>query len=176
MYEKILIPTDGSALGHVLMASGVDLARSLGASIVGFAVAPTFRQPLLAAAAGDHEAREHDYRSSTDRALEKLLKKMQAIADQAGVPFVASSVVSDHAAREIIVAAHRHHCDLIFMASHGRHGFARLFHRSITAQVVAQSDLPVTVEQITPEAMARYNNAIDPFAWDAVHSRANRVS
>jgi nucleotide-binding universal stress UspA family protein len=46
---------------------------------------------------------------------------------------------------EIAKAARRHRCDLIFMASHGRRGIARLLLGSETAKVLAASRIPVLV-------------------------------
>ena len=46
---------------------------------------------------------------------------------------------------EIISAAEKHHCDAIFMASHGRSGLSRLFLGSKTQRVLAHSTIPVLV-------------------------------
>jgi nucleotide-binding universal stress UspA family protein len=40
MYKRILIPTDGSKLSHATVKAGVDLAKALGATVVGFYATP----------------------------------------------------------------------------------------------------------------------------------------
>ncbi len=45
----------------------------------------------------------------------------------------------------IIAAARRKKCDVIFMASHGRSGLAKLVMGSVTQKVLAQSKIPVVV-------------------------------
>jgi nucleotide-binding universal stress UspA family protein len=51
----------------------------------------------------------------------------------------------------IIEAATTHHCDLIFMASHGRRGLASLLLGSETQRVLTHADIPVLVYR-EPEA------------------------
>jgi nucleotide-binding universal stress UspA family protein len=45
----------------------------------------------------------------------------------------------------IIKAAADHGCDLVFMASHGRHGLSKLLAGSVTQDVLAYSSIPVMV-------------------------------
>ena len=167
MYRKVLIPTDGSTLARAVATAGINFARGANASVVGFAVAPTFRRPLMAAALDDDHLAERDYRERTDRLLEKLLAAIRTKAKAAGVSFEGQAVFSDDTAREIVDAAQRNQCDLIFMGSHRRLGLARLIRRSVTAKVIALSEVPVTVYRVTPEELARYANYMDGFGIDA---------
>ncbi len=45
----------------------------------------------------------------------------------------------------IIDAANNQHCDLIVMASHGRHGISAIVLGSVTAKVLTHSTIPVLV-------------------------------
>ena len=49
---------------------------------------------------------------------------------------------SDHA---IVDAAEKHQCDLILMASHGRHGLDKLLHGNAAQGVVSHTKIPVLV-------------------------------
>ena len=166
MYRKVLIPTDGSTLARVVVTAGINFAQGANASVVGFAVAPTFRRAVMAAALDDGHLAESDYCEKTNRLLEKLLAAIRTKAEAAGVSFEGQAVTSDDTADEIVEAAQRNHCDLIFMGSHRRRGLARLIHRSVTAKVIALSEVPVTVYRVTPEELARYANQIDGFGID----------
>ena len=53
-------------------------------------------------------------------------------------------VEHEHPHRAIIDAANNQHCDLIVMASHGRHGIAILL-GSVTVKVLTHSTIPVLV-------------------------------
>lgn len=161
MICNILIPTDGTTLSRAVVAAGIALAHREGASVVLFAVAPTARRPLLAAAGADQASFEVDHRAAADHRLDRLLSQMGAIAAAASVPFRTCGVLSDDPAREIVDAAHRHGCDRIFMGSHERRGLARLLHASVTAKVKSLSDIPVTVHAVTREELFRLDNRID---------------
>jgi nucleotide-binding universal stress UspA family protein len=61
------------------------------------------------------------------------------------VPVHALHVFHDHPYSAIIDAAHTNHCDLIWMASHGRKGLTALILGSETAKVLTHSRIPVLV-------------------------------
>jgi nucleotide-binding universal stress UspA family protein len=56
-------------------------------------------------------------------------------------------VTDDFPADAIVAAAKRNKCDLIFIASHGRHGFKASMLGSQTHKVLAQSKIPVLVQR-----------------------------
>ena len=47
--------------------------------------------------------------------------------------------------RAIVDAAEKHQCDLILMASHGRHGLDKLLHGNVAQGVVSHTKIPVLV-------------------------------
>jgi nucleotide-binding universal stress UspA family protein len=83
-----------------------------------------------------------------EQALKLGRKPVDAIgkmAKVAGVRF-ASVVTKAYTPHEgIIKAARKQQCDVIFMASHGRRGIARLIMGSVTQKVLAHSKIPVVV-------------------------------
>ena len=66
-------------------------------------------------------------------------------ARQAGVAFDGQFVITDNVQQAIVDMAEQRHCDLIVMASHGRHGLDALIHGSLTKSVLAHSQVPLLV-------------------------------
>jgi len=143
MYRKILVPTDGSALSDQATSAAIDFARMCGAAIVALSVAEPI--PLIPTAEGALVIDPgFEIRTLQELARQHVEKVAQAAA-QAGIAcetVTASSMSPDH---EIIKTATEHHCDLIFMASHGRRGLSKLLAGSVTQHVLAGSPIPVLV-------------------------------
>ena len=74
-----------------------------------------------------------------------VVEGVKAKAEASGVKAKAVTVSSDLVAEAIIAATKKHKCDLIVMASHGRHGFKRLLMGSETQHVLTHSHVPVLV-------------------------------
>jgi nucleotide-binding universal stress UspA family protein len=146
MYEHLLVPVDGSELSHKAMTHAIGLAKMLGARITGFtAEAPL---PVLvveqAAMAYDVAAfQEHDKRCEAH--AREILLAFGAKAEAAGVHFDGQFVVTDDVQQAIVDLACKQNCDLIVMATHGRHGLDALIHGSLTKSVLAHSQMPLLV-------------------------------
>ena len=76
---------------------------------------------------------------------EEHVKRVDAAATAAGVPFSGLVAFSTTPYEEIIAAAEQHQCDLILMASHGRSGFDKFLMGSETQKVLEHTKLPVLV-------------------------------
>jgi nucleotide-binding universal stress UspA family protein len=147
MYQNILIPTDGSPLSLEAISAGVDLAKALGARVTGFYAAPPATpleyKGMFPIGYGDPVERA--------RAIEKTANENLAViknaAKTAGVPCGVEHVTDDFPADAIVSAAMRNKCDVIFIASHGRHGFKASLLGSETQKVLAQSKIPVIVHR-----------------------------
>jgi nucleotide-binding universal stress UspA family protein len=78
--------------------------------------------------------------------LQGLVAPVQQAGDPHGsLQVTAECIESDQPHLAILEAAQRLGCDLIVMASHGRHGIVALLLGSETQNVVTHSLLPVTV-------------------------------
>ncbi len=145
MYNKILVPTDGSALSKKAVRSAIDLAASLGAQLVALHVVP--RYPMSYFEGGMTISADDVART------EKLwADKGQAMVDAAvklakGSKVDAKGVVaqSDLVAEAVMTTARKHKCDLVVMASHGRKGLKRILMGSETQHVLTHSTIPVLV-------------------------------
>ena len=63
----------------------------------------------------------------------------------AGLAVEQHFTVSHSPSEAIVEAAKAFHCDLIIMASHGRHGLSAVLHGSETQAVIRDSKVPVIV-------------------------------
>jgi nucleotide-binding universal stress UspA family protein len=144
MYKRLLIATDGSDLSERAIDQGVNLAKTLGASVVGLHAAPSFR--LYAGAMADvTNALEEEYRHSSAERAQVCLGRVEQAAKSAGVDCHSHYTYGEPAHEAILGAAKEHKCDLVVMASHGRGSVGSLLLGSVTQKVLAHADLPVLV-------------------------------
>jgi nucleotide-binding universal stress UspA family protein len=143
MYRRVLIATDGSELAAKAEASGLALAKQLGAQVV--VVMAT--EPWSAMTNGKGFAFNfpiEEYERTAAEHAEQILAKVRSDAQKIAVA-CETVHVNDFPAEGILATAKAKDCDLIVMASHGRRGVARILLGSQAAQVVTQSTLPVLV-------------------------------
>lgn len=145
MYQRILVPTDGSPLSKKALQHATALARSCGAELVVFTAVPRYPVSYLDGAAV-FEAQDiaRIEQQWMDAARERLNAAV-AEAKAGGVKARAAVIRSDRVAESIIAAARKHKVDLIVMASHGRKGLKRLLLGSETQHVLTHSTWPVLV-------------------------------
>lgn len=145
MYQRILVPTDGSALSKKAIKSAVELAAGLGAEVVALNVVP--RYPMSYFDGGVSVSPQEMARIEKQWADngQELADAVQKAAARAGVKAKAVTVRSDLVAESILAAARKHRCDLVVMASHGRKGIKRLLLGSETQHVLTHGDIPVLV-------------------------------
>lgn len=143
MFKRILVPTDGSDLSEKAIHAAAEFARDNKGTIVGLAVGDPYPYPPFTEAAilPDQATFEKEVQTRT----ESNVKKIAAAADKVNVPFENYTLLSEDPASEIIKAAEKHSCDIVFMASHGRRGLDRLLLGSVTQKVLLRSTVPVLV-------------------------------
>jgi len=145
MFKNILVPTDGSALSRKAAQQAARLAKSVGARLTAFHVAPAYRYNIYADYIPPDFEAPKAYAARVKKVAERHLDAIAKIAQKAGVRCAASYVTSDFPADAILKAAKKHRCDAIAMATHGRSGIAKLLLGSETTKVLANSRLPVIV-------------------------------
>ncbi len=145
MYKHILLPSDGSRLSRKAVQQGLALAKSVGAKVTGFYANPGIPIEYLGVDAPMPQS-VYDAESERERKFtDKVLAEIAEAARQAGVPCDCVSVESRSAADAIVATAKKRRCDLIFMASHGRHGISAVLLGSETTKVLTHSNIPVLV-------------------------------
>lgn len=148
MYKCILVPTDGSPLSHKAAKKAVQLAKEQNAKVVGLYVAPAYRTSVFEESFVPADfMTPQQYAARTKKTAQKHLDFIKKAAEQAGVACTLAHAASEFPYMEIVKAAQRHRCDLIFMASHGRRGLSRLLLGSETSKVLAHSRIPVLVHR-----------------------------
>lgn len=145
MYQRILIATDGSDISRTAVISAIELASAIGAELVALYVVP--RYPVSYFEGGiaisvEDIARTEKQWSDKGQAV---VDAVQLEAKAQGVTANALVVQSDLVAESIILAAKKHGCDLVVMASHGRKGIKRILLGSETQHVLTHSTVPVLV-------------------------------
>jgi nucleotide-binding universal stress UspA family protein len=143
MFTTILVPTDGSPLSDKAVDAAIDLAKEMGSRLVGISVAQPL--PYVALAEGAIASDLEQFEVQAREMAQAHVQKMAEAASAANVPCDTMTALSFSPYEEIINAANRFRCDLIFMASHGRSGLQRLFVGSETQKVLAHTSLPVLV-------------------------------
>ncbi|MES3004181.1 MAG: universal stress protein [Pseudomonadota bacterium] len=145
MYQRILVPIDGSALSKKAVRSAVQLAASLGAELVAMHVVPRYPMSYfdggIAVSRADVARLEKQW---SDRAQE-LVDDAKEYGSGRGVKVKGLVVQSSAIADAIVRVAAKQKCDLIAMASHGRKGIKRILLGSETQQVLAQGSIPTLV-------------------------------
>ncbi|HET9823060.1 MAG TPA: universal stress protein [Burkholderiaceae bacterium] len=146
-YQHILLPTDGSPLSERAARAGIDLASALGARVTALYVAPAPTPVVFEGLMPVGLMTSEEHAAAIERAAARFLGVIQKAAQDAGVPFEGLSVTSEYPAETIVDTAVKRHCDLIFMASHGRKGVTALLLGSETAKVLTHARTPVLVHR-----------------------------
>jgi nucleotide-binding universal stress UspA family protein len=147
MYQRILLPTDGSALSRKAITAGVHFARENGAAVIGVHVIPMLHDDQLEAWM-HHDPHLVERRQALfDKFADDYLAFVTDSAKAARVPCSVYKVRAAEASAGILSAADDARCDLVFMASHGwRNDQAQLL-GSATLKVLHFSKAPVLVHK-----------------------------
>jgi len=145
MYVNILIPTDGSELAGKAVQHGIALAKRIGAKTTALTVLPPFHMfttdtQMLEDTPAQYKARMREH-------SKKTLGAVARDAQAAGVACETVHVEHEHPYQAIIETAEAKGCDLIVMASHGRHAIAAIVLGSETVKVLTHSKIPVLVHR-----------------------------
>jgi nucleotide-binding universal stress UspA family protein len=143
MFKTILVPTDGSPQSEKAATAAVKFAKEVGGKIIGISVVEPHPSALLSDS--DFFGSTHGFVEKAHDLAQEYVQKIAAAASVANVPCETVAVHSARPYEEIIKAANKSNCDIIFMASDGRKGLAGLFVGSETQKVLAHSTIPVLV-------------------------------
>ena len=142
MFTSILIPTDGSEKAVIAASKAVELAKEQGAKLTAVVVIDPF--PYIGL--GEVSAFGlQAYLSEAQAMATQSLDGVRAMAEEAGVPFMAETIERSAVFEGILDAATEQGCDLIVMGSHGRSGVKALILGSETQKVLTHSRIPVLV-------------------------------
>ena len=145
MFRNIMVPTDGSALSRKAIKKAVALAKTTGARVTGFHVAPGYNFNVYAEYIPPDFILPRDFEAQAKKVATRHLESIKKECGASGVPCATYHVCSDFPADAIVKAAKKYKCDLIAMASHGRSGLTKLLIGSETQKVLANTSIPVLV-------------------------------
>ncbi|MFW6318509.1 MAG: universal stress protein [Halorubrum sp.] len=137
LYDRILVPTDGSAEGERAVGHALDIAAVHDATVHAVHVVDTASyagMPMEASWEGVSELLRGD--------AAEAVREVEELAAGTGID-VDTAVVEGSPAREIVRYAEGNGCDLIVMGTHGRGGIDRLLLGSVAEKVVRAAAVPV---------------------------------
>lgn len=142
MYQRILVPTDGSDITAKAVDTAVNLAKHLGARLLTISV----KEPFPYSAISEMQPTPpQEFYDAQERIATARVKGVADKAMAAGVACEAHTVEALHPWEAIVEHANAKGCDLIVMASHGRRGVAALLLGSETQRVLIHSKVPVLI-------------------------------
>jgi nucleotide-binding universal stress UspA family protein len=142
MYERILVPIDGSPTSELGLQEAVRLAKLTGARLRLLHVTDVLSLAIAGEAYGGPAG---DLLSETRKEGEALLRRAKAAVEAQGV--AADVVIFDNAsgrvAELVVDDAMKSRADLIVVGTHGRRGVGRLMLGSDAEQIVRSAPVPV---------------------------------
>lgn len=142
MYQRILIPTDGSEITAKAVQTALSLAKLCGATVSTLSV----KEPFPYSAISEMQpVPPQEFYDAQERIASERVKAVLAAAQAAGVAAEGATVEALHPWEAILEHAKAQGIDLIVMASHGRRGVAALLIGSETNKVLTHGGLPVLV-------------------------------
>jgi nucleotide-binding universal stress UspA family protein len=145
MFQRILIPTDGSTVARKAIKAGVAFAKEINGTVVGYYAVEAIERLYYLAGRSAQRLSIDDLQKRLNAQGQQFLAEIKKTADGAGVSCetVMTSPALPH--QGIIDTARKKKCDVIFMATHGRGKVATLILGSVTQKVLTQSKIPVLV-------------------------------
>ena len=151
MYERILVPLDGSKVGETALPCVEELVSKLApgqkAEVTLFHVVLPRTRLIY--------SEEIPY---TEAEMEEIKKKAMDYLDKAGEGLRSKGAtvkckvsVSSRIADEILKAEDESNADLVAMSTHGRHGHGRWAFGSVTDKVLHAGSIPVLVVRAPKE-------------------------
>ncbi len=137
LYQRILLPVDGTKHSDKAVGHAIRLAKD-GGEVLVLTVLPAM--PRLLGGDALHEA----VKAAMEEGRELTKSALNALRE-AGISCEEKIVFSSSPAQAIITAAQRQGADIIVMGSRGRNTFQGLFLGSVTHRVLTLAAIPVMV-------------------------------
>jgi nucleotide-binding universal stress UspA family protein len=142
MFERIVIPTDGSDITAKAIDTAIALAKAHGSRLFAISV----KEPFPYSAVSEMQPTPpQEFFDAQERIASTRVKAVISAAEAAGVPCEGHTIEALHAWEAIIEHADRSQADLIVMASHGRRGFQAMLLGSETQKLLTHCAIPVLV-------------------------------
>jgi nucleotide-binding universal stress UspA family protein len=133
MYERILIPIDGSECSENTLGEALRLAKMFGGKVM---LLHAVENPVTYI----YAEYVYDLQQDLKKLGEEALKRAKTRCQEAGVEVTTKLVEDSHPVDAVLEA--EKDIDLIIMATHGRRGMSRMVLGSVTEEVLRRSSLP----------------------------------
>jgi len=141
MYDRILIPTDGSPSMQPVVDHATGLADVHDATLHGLYVVDTGSFATLPV--------ETTWEGVTEMLREEGELALSEFTERASEASVETAIRDGNPSGEIVDYARKHDCDTIVMGTHGRAGIDRLLLGSVAERVVRAAPIPVVTVPIS---------------------------
>ena len=142
MFQRILVPTDGSDITKKAIETTIRLAKSLNATVYTISV----KEPFPYSAISEMQPTPpQEFFDAQERIASARVQAVREACQVAGMGCEAHTIEALHPWEAIIEHAQRMGCDLVVMASHGRRGVSALLLGSETQKVLTHSKIPVLI-------------------------------
>ena len=150
MYEKILVPLDGSDLAEQVLPHVKSLVE--GGAVKEVIFLRVVEPPPKSFAGGDYVISVEEEMEMMDRRQTDAQKYLDLIMDQhkSWAVNLSARVVEGRADESIVDFVTKQHANIVVMATHGRSGVSRWLMGSVADRVVRWSCVPVLL--VRPEA------------------------
>jgi len=141
MYNKILVPLDGSKRAERILPHVEKLAHDNDATVIFLTV---FRPPRVFGYDDLQYAHFQKELESTMGEAETYVKGLRGEFQAKGIEARHQAVMGP-VVKEILDAAQREDVDLVAICSHGRGGMSRLFYGSVASGILNRIDRPLLI-------------------------------
>ncbi len=154
MYERILLPLDGSALSEAVVPHVLELARKFGSEVALLLAVKGFGQVLQETRPSGGGQPGAEIELSVDVAKQRVEAETRSAAtylDSVAAKFeneglkVKTIVIEGAPAGSIVEYAKEWNASLIVMSTHGRSGIGRLMAGSVADEVIRSAKLPIMI-------------------------------
>jgi len=154
MYQRILVPVDGSATSNAGLAEAIKLAKLTGARVRVLHVVD--EMPFLMSANG-YAAMPGDVFTLLKEAGQAVLEAARATVDAAGVPVDAAlfDSLSGRLCDRVAEQVQKWGADVIVLGTHGRRGVGRMLLGSDAEQILRTAAVPVLLVRGTAPEVDR---------------------
>ena len=148
MYQRILVPIDGSPTSTAGLAEAIKLAKLTGARMRVLHVVD--EMPFLMSADG-YAAMSGDVFTMLKEAGQAVLEQARLTVHAAGIPVDATlfDSLSGRLCDRVAEQAHEWGADVIVLGTHGRRGVGRMLMGSDAEQIVRIATVPVLLVRAT---------------------------
>ncbi|MBP2251461.1 universal stress protein [Halarchaeum nitratireducens] len=141
MYDRILVPTDGSPESEDAIDEAMELAELTGATVVALYAVDTRDYTALP------EAKWTTLQDELYAEGEEAVAAVAERGDEEGIPV--EKIVAEGSPHEVILdTVTDEDCDAIVMGTHGRSGVERFLLGSVTERVLRHAEVPVMVVRV----------------------------